>query len=68
MTCVISKESLKRAFKKLSDMERFHHQEKGRFVLCKLVYKGIGEGTEWDTDYQDEGIEELYKLLKGDQK
>jgi hypothetical protein len=59
----ITKEKLKDALLSLAKQERFFRP--GQYMLCRQVYKGIGEGVTYDcSTYFEEGIDELFKELK----
>lgn len=58
----ITKNDLRNALDKIGNQNRFF--KPGRYLLCREVYKGIGEGVTYDCfTYQDEGIDELFREL-----
>jgi len=60
---VITKKHLRNALKKIGHQDRFFRP--GQYLICRQVYKGIGEGVTYDCDtYFEEGVDELFIQLK----
>jgi len=59
----ITKKDLRDALTCIADQNRFFRP--GRYILCREVCKGIGEGVTYDCDtYLEEGVDELFAQLK----